>query len=230
MIGIIPSAGHATRMLGLPKMLLPVGDSTLIGTLIERMRSLRPSAIHIATHRPALGYLTRLYGPETHVFQADTRTMSETVLLSRADAGDATVLFGMPDTYFDDGRAFSKLAATIDAGADVAVGVFEARPGQHREGGMVTVGQSGRVTDVIDKPDLCPSPWIWGVLAWKACFWDCIDAAMPHVGYALPVALDAGLDVRAVVMDGGYWDCGTTARYYTLIRHLTEAYAPARSA
>ena len=230
MIGIIPSAGHATRMLGLPKMLLPVGDSTLIGTLIERMRSLRPSAIHIATHQPALGYLTRLYGPEAHVFHAETRTMSETVLLSQEAAGDQTVIFGMPDTYFEDADAFSKLLAVLDYGADVAVGVFEARMGQHREGGMVYM-DGLQVVDVVDKPEVCHSRWIWGVLAWKPAFWACIDASMPHVGYALPAAIDGGLQVLGVQLDGGFWDCGTNRRYFSLIRHLDEAaYEPALSA
>ena len=84
-----------------------------------------------------------------------------------------------------------------------------------------------QVSSVIDKPTSGDYPYIWGALAWNAAFWEYLSADEPHVGYALPRATEAGLDVRAVIMDGGYWDCGTVDGYFALVRQLTrEAVLP----
>lgn len=90
-------------------------------------------------------------------------------------------------------------------------------------GSIVEIGSyRGRSTvalalGVIDKPPVCAYPWIWGVLAWKPAFWPLIDVEDPHVGYALPRAIRAGLDVRGVVLNGTYWDCGTPDDYFDCI-------------
>jgi len=47
--------------------------------------------------------------------------------------------------------------------------------------------------------------------------WPLIDVEDPHVGYALPRAIRAGLDVRGVVLNGTYWDCGTPDDYFDCI-------------
>lgn len=224
MIGIIPAAGMAERMHRLPKMLLPIpghvgGD--LLGRLIWSMTRADVSSIHIGTSPENYSRLSaKLIGERVFVSPVATQTMSETVLLLHGFSDKPEpVLFGMPDTYFEDADAFVKLAAELDAGADVAVGVFYTRPEQRRKLGMVELA-GDEVLHVIDKPAKTDLIWAWGVLAWKPRFWDLLDAADPHVGYALPRALAAGLDVRAVKMSGGYWDCGTSEEYFDLITHL----------
>lgn len=219
MIGIIPAAGHATRIHGLPKMLLPVKHGTLITALIDRMSRVR-SQIIVGT-RPT-NYETLAGICSALVFKASTMTMSETVLRARAfTRNDPRVLFGMPDTYFEDDGAFVKLAADLDDGADVAVGVFQTRPEQRHKLGMVEFTPGDEVTRVVDKPVETDLTWAWGVLAWKPRFWDYIYKGDPHVGYALPRALASEkLDIRAVKMEGGYWDCGTPDEYYDLISYL----------
>jgi dTDP-glucose pyrophosphorylase len=144
--------------------------------------------------------------------------MSQTVKLVERHAADQPVAFGMPDTWFDDDQAFVKLAAAISAGADVAVGVFRVRPGQHQRGGMVDL-DGDTVRDVIDKPESSGLAWIWGALAWRPAFWPLIDPLTPHVGYAIPRAIRAGLTVRGVQLRGPYFDCGTPDEYFDCIAH-----------
>lgn len=81
--------------------------------------------------------------------------------------------------------------------------------------------QNGRITEVVDKPECTNLHWAWGVLAWRPVFWDCLRPEMPHVGYGLPCAIESGLDVRAVEMDGQYFDCGTPEEYFQCIRTIT---------
>jgi molybdopterin-guanine dinucleotide biosynthesis protein A len=227
-IGIIPCAGTATRMGGLAKFLLPIPGGSLINVLIERMK-LATTGIVIATSdanrdllihldytrdRPRPGWVN-----VSNVFT--TATMNETLIHAQLNVRpDDNILFGMPDTFFDDTDAFHKLASALDNGADVAVGVFRARDGQ-RNGGMVRV-DGAQVVEVIDKPESGDYDYIWGVLAWRPVFWGMLRADEPHVGYGLPRAVEAGLDVRAVVMNGGFWDCGSVDGYFSLINHLTE--------
>lgn len=225
MIGIIPAAGSATRMMGIPKMLLPVPryGLTLIDLTIMRMELADMSTPPvIVSNGVILSLLEHHLG--FSIVNRTTQTMSETVLMAlhtwMQDRGDR-VLFGMPDTYFDDAEAFVKLAAALDDGADVAVGLFHVRNSQRHKLGMCAFDpRTQQILQVIDKSNTTTLSWAWGVLAWKPIFWEHIHAEAPHVGYALPRAIEAGLDVRAVRMDGEYFDCGTPDEYFECIEHL----------
>ena len=217
MIGIVPAAGKAERMNGIPKMLLPTPYGSLISVLCGRME--RAGQVIIGT-RPVI-YEALAGACNALVYRCETATMSETVLAARQYMiAQASVVFGMPDTYFDDANAFVKLADKLNDGADVAVGVFQTRPEQRHKLGMVDLTPGDEVLRVVDKPTETSLAWAWGVLAWKPRFWQYIEASDPHVGYALPRAVAAALDVRAVRMDGGFWDCGTPDEYFDLITHL----------
>lgn len=224
MIGIIPAGGNATRMRRIPKMTLPVptnGD-TLFTVLIERMRSAGIEHVLVAVSDATAGIIAPFCGSETLLYKTAVPTMSEAVILARQHtyAGGAC-FFGMADTYFEDTDAFMKLRMALAGGADIAVGLFQTRPEQHRKLGMCRV-KGTQVLEVVDKPQETALNQAWGVLAWKPSFWDFMNADDPHIGYALPRAIEAGLDVRAVFMDGEYFDCGTPDEYFECINHLTR--------
>lgn len=223
MIGIIPAAGKAERMLGLPKMLLPVPPQT---TLIARMRdsimALKPRKICIGSNGVNMALLEPFDRMQIRLYYAYTATMSETVLeAQRFTQSGERVLFGMPDTYVEDAAAFEKLSDALDGGADVAVGLFVTPDAWRHKRGMCRV-EGDRVVEVIDKPQDTDLFWAWGVLAWRPVFWQSIDASDTTVGYALSRAIHAGLNVRAVTMDGYFYDCGTHDEYFRLIQKVTE--------
>lgn len=218
MIGILPCGGTASRIFGIPKALLPTPRGVLIDVLAERMQ---PVCDHLFTGARSniYGMLSGRLDSASHtVYLANTATMSQTVLLAARYSPDQSAVFGMPDTWFDDDQAFVKLAEAIEAGADVAVGVFRARYDQHRRGGMVDFS-GDRVREVVDKPEVSGLAWIWGALAWRSSFWPLIRADDPHVGYALPRAIAKGLNVRPVILNGAYWDCGTPDEYFDCIEY-----------
>lgn len=218
MIGIVPAGGNATRMRRVPKMLLPVpaGD-TLFTILCERMRSAGIERILVAVSDATASVITPFCTPDILLYKTAVPTMSEAVMLARQHTYTGeTCYFGMPDTFVEDAHAFHKLGAALADNADVAVGLFYARPLQHRKLGMCRM-KGTQVLEVVDKPDETTLTHAWGVLAWKTPFWDCMRADDPHIGFALPRAIAAGLDVRAVLMEGGYWDAGTPEEYFELI-------------
>lgn len=222
MIGLLPAAGNATRINGLPKYLLPVPGGHLLNRHICGMRAVGCTAILVGSNSENERLLKR-YAEDAHVYYAfEHRTMTATVLSSRVHYGrNENILFSMPDTYWNSPAVYLPLQMALESGADVAVALFQARPGQQAEGGAVQVA-GGQVLDVIDKTDECGYPYIWGALAWTPKFWAHLDADDPHVGYGLPRAITAGLDVRAVVCAGQFWDCGTPERYFACIRALDK--------
>lgn len=225
MIGLIPAAGTASRIHGLPKYLLPVGDSYLLKILIDRMSIFGEYTVWVVAN-PANRSNIDVYCAGAYPHTAETwDTMTQTVLSARSIALESNVLFGMPDTYFEDANAFTKLAAALDNGADVAVGLFWARPEQRQHVGMCgveahnAIAPNLKVVSVIDKSQTTDMFHLWGCLAWTPTFWQFLKPEYLHVGYALQPAIDAGLDVRGVLMDGQYWDCGTPQSYFDCVTY-----------
>lgn len=233
MIGLLPAAGQATRMNGLPKYLLPIPGGSLIQRHVDMMRVAGLTDC-IREYRHSIFIPFReLSWNHAASYDLDgnmaypispTETMSETVLTALPGSESHCVLLGLPDTYFEDTQAYHKLADVLNDGAQLAVGLFRSRPSQHTKVGMCRI-EGNRVTEVIDKPKSTDLGWLWGVLAWQPAFWGYIKPEDPHVGYAIPRAIAAGLDVRAVKMEGWYWDCGTPEEYFELITELTLAKA-----
>jgi len=223
MIGILPAAGNARRIHGLPKFLLPIPNGFLLMRHLNMMHKADLSIgarigvtsvyYDVLAH---IGYGVNIYRPYHH------DTMTQTVLSAlQFMPANEDVLFGLPDTYIEDDQCYAKLAAAL-ADCDVAVGVFLLGNHNHMSKlGMVAFTKDMKVVDVIEKPQTSYLEYAWGALAWQPQFWQYLQPDMPHVGYALMPAIEAGLDVRAVVMQGGYWDCGTFSEYAELIKAIT---------
>jgi CTP:molybdopterin cytidylyltransferase MocA len=220
-VGILPAAGRATRINGLPKYLLPVPDGHLLGVHTARMLDAGARVVLIGAGYHNLGLICQYAPANAESFTANSRTMSETVLAARSLTRGADVLFGMPDTYWTAPDVYQQLARLLSNGVDVAVAVWSMRDDQRGQLGQVAINNITRVQKVVDKDPDCLFPWSWGALAWKPAFWDCIDPMTPHVGYAVQAAIEAGLSVMAVRVEGDYHDCGTFEQYARLCIALT---------
>lgn len=224
MIGIIPAAGRAERMGGIPKFLLPVPGGFLLERLIADMQRNNGALekLIVIGHSYNIGQIHDNTPKNVTSMIVNTETMSQTILAARRNIPeDSNILFGMPDTYFDSPHAFYALCNHLSMGADVAVGLWYTDLKYRSKRGMCEV-QDGRVTRVIDKPIETDLTEGWGILAWKPSFWSFIKPEMPTVGFALQTAIDAGLRVDAVRLSGTFTDCGTPEEYFALIRYLTE--------
>lgn len=223
-IGIIPCAGQATRIHGLPKFLLPVPGGYLLDTLCRRLFATTTNTYVIANSDNK--YFVEQYLPENHHITGifNTVTMSETVLKFQNICGDNIVALGMPDSYWTDNDVYGKLIHNLETtDAIVSLALFKIREGQHNYvGNCALIHETNVVAKIIDKPVRPTFPYCWGAMAWKPAFWNWIHSADQHVGFAAQRAIDFGDKASGVIMDGPYFDCGTPERYFEMIREITK--------
>lgn len=233
MIGILPAAGDAKRLYGLPKYLLPIEKTFLMKWHCDLMLDAGCDLVAIG-HQPNNRLIEQYlpYDRKAFIPVRQYGTMNQTLLsvydwLAYAGMYEDPIMFGMPDTYFSDTNVYSDLSAVIQRpDVDVAVALWQAREGQ-RNGGMCRV-ENGLLVEVVDKPIKTDLTLIWGAMAWKPAFWKCIDPDEPHVGYALARAIKRGLHVVPTTASETYWDCGTSEDYFTCIQETQGQHEAAR--
>lgn len=221
-IGILPAAGSATRLHNLPKFLLPCPGGYLLNHHILAMRTAGAAKVWIGASKTTRPFVSPFVDNDSIVATIDSQTMTQTVLAGRKTAGDSTVLLGLPDTYFDYPEVYDKLLHRINQfGAEIAIGLWRIRTDQRGKLGQVdTYGD--RCTRIVDKDPTCVLPWCWGAIAFAPLFWEFIQPDMPHIGLALQAAIDAGVKVWPVMMEGDYHDCGEWASYSLMCSQFVE--------
>lgn len=223
MDAILPAAGLATRMRGLPKFLLPCDES--YETLIERhVRNLidRVDRIWIPT-RPqnaALLEILKIPSEKVVLISTTTQTMSETVLrVMQVSSAEHFTLY-MPDTYFWGEAPYESLCKPHE----LKLALWKIRENQLGKLGQVRFNsKTNAVTDSQDKNASCVYPHAWGAMTFSRRAAGFLEPKTPHSGYMINPSIQAGLDVTGQVMDGEYFDCGTPSEYFSLTSKLTHA-------
>jgi len=117
MDAILPAAGEASRMRGLPKFLLPCDDiyTTLIERHILQLTNLC-ERIWVPTRPDLVSLLESLNLPKDKVIvlPISTKSMTETVLKVNEVAAADYYQLVMPDTYFSGEEPYLKLSKTPD--------------------------------------------------------------------------------------------------------------------
>ena len=225
--GLIPCAGTATRMGGLPKFLLPSANDTLINNTISHYRSHFFNKIYIGFSHLNMQYFPLLNNEYNDLVPIDvnsTATMSETVIkmTSQINTAKNYILF-MPDTYFILDRELvqmMQLLHTDDPNYDVVVIVWKIRPEQYGKLGQCLI-ENSKVIDIKDKDPECRYEYSWGVIGWNSNMTQYIDPVTPHVGFLINTALANGKNVGAIISDSIYYDCGTYNEYFQMIKKET---------
>ena len=217
--GILPAAGLATRMRGLPKFLLPCDDEYT--TLIEKHVTnllITCETVWIPT-RPEQTILLETLGLSSDrvvVVPMTTKTMTQTVLRLAKVSGAPRFVLVMPDTYFFGEQPYEYLANSKN---ELNLACWDIRPEQRGKLGQVLIenGNKGVILDSKDKDRDCQFPHSWGAMAFDRSILDLADENMPHTGYLIEPALLAGKTVEGSVMDGRYFDCGTPREYLQML-------------
>jgi CTP:molybdopterin cytidylyltransferase MocA len=218
-VGLLPAAGSATRLGGLPKFLLPLIDGSG-PPLLAHAKAMSPhvQTVAIVTRPEYAQVVHALPLPEnTVVMVALTSTMVETLRVGLNVAHDSIVV-GLPDTWFPEiADAYEGVAQKLETGAtDWVAAVWQTREWQRGALGSVSL-RSGWLIDVADKDPSHEYSWHWGLLGWVAEQDIHLSDEDAHLGLALSRALAAGGRVAAVRNSGTYWDLGTTeslSRYF----------------
>ena len=222
--GILPAAGSATRMRGLPKFLLPSGLEyvTLIERHISKMLEVCET-VWIPTRPEQVMLLDSLNISQERVviIPMTTSTMTETVLrLTRISAANHFLMV-MPDTYFSEEQPYAYLA---DNSAEMSLACWSIRQEQKGKLGQVLLSNlpEGDLIDSQDKQPDCDYLHSWGAMSFSKEIVSIASVDMPHTGYLLPKLLEKGIHVKGKVMNGTYYDCGTPMEYLEMLKREIE--------
>ena len=186
-IGLVPMAGRATRLGLLPgsKELLPLGFRVLPdGTLQPKVVShyLLETFSHadirkvVMVLRPGKWDIPAYYrdggdfGLElAYVLAKLPWGVPYTLDSAYAFVKDAHVAVGFPDIVYEPQDTFKHLRERLrTTGADVVLGLFPATAPERSD--MVTVGEDGRVRDIVVKPQVTDLSLSWGLALWSPRF------------------------------------------------------------
>jgi hypothetical protein len=221
MDAIIPAAGLATRMKGMPKFLLPCDDSYT--SLLEyHVNSTMKfcDRIWIPTRPDLVGMLSsiNLDFERIIILPMVTENMTQTVKRVDTIAKTDEYFLAMPDTFYYG-------EAPYDQPSDTYSGIthlycWSIRDDQKGKLGQVLLNGEGQVIDMQDKDPDCNYTASWGALKFKSELLKYANQHEPHIGYAAKNALNAGEFVSGKVMNGKYFDCGTPTEYLDMLQEV----------
>lgn len=219
MDAILPAAGLATRMRGLPKFLLPIDENyqTLLETHIYELKNICNN-IFLPT-RPDLVPLIKSLNisfDNLKIISMETNTMSETILKTCAKSESDSFIMIMPDTYFYGQKPYSLLNSEAEI-CDLAC--WKIRDEQRGKLGEISY-ENDRVLKVVDKQPENGFEYAWGALTFSKKLLDYVDINDPHIGYAIKNAVELGQNITLKKIDGDYFDCGTPKEYIELLKRI----------
>jgi len=222
-IGLIPCAGHATRLRGLPcsKEIFPLGLSddgdggprprAACLQLLEcfRVAEIRMAYVLLRQGKwdiPAyLGDGAAVGLDLAYRVLEPTAGVAHTLDRAYPFVRDSLVAVGFPDTVIQPSDAYTRLLARQRAtAADVVLGLFPTdRPGKTD---LVALDDAGRVTDIIIKDPACGLSQCWCIAVWTPAFTRYLHVFLghPEVGRRTTDVeeLYPGHVIRAAIQEG----------------------------
>jgi UTP-glucose-1-phosphate uridylyltransferase len=217
--GILPIAGTASRISGIPKFLLPcIGNTTLLRHTVNKLNKAGVTNI-IAGVTEINNLLLKSFDIDKHV--VSTRTMTETVsvLLRNLKSEECIVknILMMPDTFFTLDNELKTMIQMLDK-YKIVVLVWKIQDHQIGHVGQCRI-INDEVVDCIDKDPLCKYEHMWGTIAWTSDINYLIDPAWSTIGELLRVAKNMNIAVGSVIVNSPYYDCGTYSEYFRMIKN-----------
>lgn len=216
MDAIVPAAGMATRMRGIPKFLLPCDSeyTTLIEMHIAALLEVC-NIIWIPTRPEMVLLLDSLSLAKDRVIilpmqtENMTQTVQKTVDISKADNFQLI----MPDTFFSGQKPYRVLDSNPHL---VDLALWAIRPEQKGKLGQVDF-EDGKALSIKDKEVDCDFDYAWGALTFHRDLMLYSNSSDPHIGYSVKTALKSGEGVGVKVIHGEYFDCGTPSEYLSML-------------
>jgi len=218
---ILPAAGSASRMRGLPKFLLPCTNEYL--TLIERHINFLIDSVEniwIPTNPKYVSLLSSLFeeNKKISIFPVKSNTMSETIKVTLAKINKDNYTLVMPDTYFSNENTYEKIISA-DTNHLANLICWKTRPSQLGKLGEVSFSNDGKLEAIIDKPGKQVYQHSWGAVIFTSELNNFINSEDPHIGYAIESAVQYN-NINCIEVEGEYYDCGTPNEYIELIKKI----------
>ena len=217
---ILPAAGLASRMRGLPKFLLPANKQ--YESLLEiHLSALEKNCdnIYLPT-RPELAPIIKSLDfdfKNLQIIEMTTNTMSETVLITIDATNSKNYTLIMPDTYFLGEKPYEQLLNYSDF---CNLSCWKIRDEQRGKLGEVAINNLNAVEKIVDKEPENGFEFAWGALSFSYKLKNYINIVDPHIGYAVKNAIEDNKKVNAFKVDGKYFDCGTPEEYVDLLKEV----------
>jgi hypothetical protein len=222
LLHIIPAAGKASRIGGIPKFLLPIGsDNFLIkfhsNLLVDNNLEIQKVIVVSSDYFEAVKRLNL----DAEIVKADTKTMNETTKVAINKFPDFNrYLITMPDTFFEDKNVIKNLVKkSTDNEVNISLALWKIKTFQKGKLGQVKTTK-GYVQDVVDKDMSCNFDFAWGAISWKSEVNNLINSNDPHIGYIINSALKHKIKIDFIKAKKAYFDCGTFEEYSRLLRFL----------
>lgn len=227
-VGVVPMAGQATRLPGLPcsKEIIPVRFShspndlqppprAVCEHLLDQMQYAGIQDIYIVIRDgkwdvPALlGDGSRLGLHLAYLMMGRPFGTPYSVDQAYTFVRDRRVALGFPDMCFNHPQIFTTLLAHQEtSGADLVLGIFPAdRP---EKVDMLELDADHRITQLVIKPTETTLQYTWGVAVWTPVFTEFMHTFLEthqhtaelspelYIGDVTRAAIQAGLDVQGV--------------------------------
>jgi GTP:adenosylcobinamide-phosphate guanylyltransferase len=223
LICVLPAAGSATRLNGIPKFLLPNRDGIPMINYHVSIAKEYASEVYVAV-RPQLANLVKeILPPNAIVHIVETQTMTETIATLLKIAEPKMAVIQLPDTYIGNGEDFpSAIELSSKMAADVLIG-FTTRSDQRGKLGQVDIRSEAGVLVVNQIADKDPNLHFghhWGAVVLNSPDVNNWDLNLSHIGLVLQQEIERKMRKYAVISQQDYYDLGTISE---LMRFYSDA-------
>lgn len=216
---IIPAAGSASRLRGLPKFLLPTHEDNT--SLIERHLHFFWNYFGeiIIGINPDFNKLIRSVLPESEklsIHEIRSLTMTETVKILASKSSNKCFTVLMPDTYFTN---YDDILTDLECETYEFPKLFCWKIKDYQIGklGQVLIDNQNRILDIQDKKEDCIYEFSWGMAIFNEKHLIAADLTDSHIGSMFANLMLTGHNVYATKVSGEYFDCGTQSEYIRLL-------------
>jgi NDP-sugar pyrophosphorylase family protein len=168
-IGVIPAAGHATRLQPLrgSKEVYPIHGRPVMDYLLERLVAGGCSEIRVVTRPDKRDVIEHARKRGAKVIVARPPSPAASLVTGMSGVADQDlVLFGYPDSIWEPMDGFRRLVELLEQGSEIALGLFRSNNVERPD--LVELSEAGRVTRVDVGSDAPPPHLIWGCAAARA--------------------------------------------------------------
>jgi len=221
---IIPAAGSATRMGGIPKYLLPanLNADPIIKFHLQMAHEAELDCI-VVTHPSMTEFVRELIRTwkfsNVHVLPLISKSMTFTILeaIKLFDSKVDVFSISMPDTFFEESNGFRSDFLLQLRSCAPSLGLWRIQDSQIGKLGQVKIDfDSKRVVSMMDKNPYCDFEFSWGMMALNLHTIQALHEDDAHPGISFEKLLDLE-HISYSLATGSYIDCGTPKEYFSFL-------------
>lgn len=222
MVHVLPAAGSASRIGGIPKFLLPIGHNSKSLLSIHIELALEADLEVVVVTAPNLyefvnQIILNLGYKKVTVLPYQSKSMSDSLVHASLKIDSNEIIsVSMPDTYMPDFKAIDLIHLR---GCAPSLSVVTASDEQYSRLGQVAVNQRSQVTKIQDKSSTRISEYVWTGFAINSRLLNSFPRHEATPGIELARIAAEGKDLKAFKVLGQYFDCGTIQEYRNALEY-----------